>query len=167
MRIMPPVRASHSYTQRLAGRPEEVFPLLCPVRETEWVEGWSPGIVVTHSGVAERDCVFTTTESAGEAVWVITEHDARSGLVEMVKVVPGFLVTRLRIDLRAIGRDETEARVAYIYTAITEEGNAFVRGRTEEEYARFMRTWEAALNRRLGELRSGKGHAPDSSVPVE
>lgn len=159
MLVSPPVRVSHSYTQRLRGRPNEVFPLLCPVRETEWVDGWSPGVVLSNSGVAERDCVFTTMDDSRAAVWVVIEHDAATGLVEMLKVVPEFAVTRLRIALTAAPSGGTEAAVTYTYTALSASGAAFVAGRTAEAYARFMRNWEDALNRHLDSrsLQRGEG----------
>jgi hypothetical protein len=42
MNIQPPARAVHTYVQRLVAGPERVFPLLCPVREADWIEGWNP-----------------------------------------------------------------------------------------------------------------------------
>ena len=47
-----------AHTMRLKGNPEKVFPLLCPVREYEWVEPWRCDLVYTDSGVAELDCIF-------------------------------------------------------------------------------------------------------------
>ena len=75
MRIVPPNRVIRSYVQRLDGPSSAVFPLLCPVREAEWIVGWDPRLVVTASGVAERDCVFVTEASPHEAVWYVTRHD--------------------------------------------------------------------------------------------
>jgi hypothetical protein len=40
--IRAPVRVTHTYTQTLDGSPAEVLPLLCPVREADWVPGWTP-----------------------------------------------------------------------------------------------------------------------------
>jgi hypothetical protein len=148
MRVQPPVRVSRSYTQRLAGSADEVFPLLCPVREVEWVPGWEPLGVWSASGVAERDCVFTTADGAGEATWVVLEHDPSRHAVEMVKTIPGHTVTRVRIELRdAAGRPHAcEAYVTYTWTALSEGGEAFVRSRTEEAWTTFMQGWEEALN---------------------
>jgi hypothetical protein len=39
MDVRPPRRAQHTYVQALRAAPAEVFPLLCPVREREWVPG--------------------------------------------------------------------------------------------------------------------------------
>jgi hypothetical protein len=149
MRITPPVRVTRSYTQTLDGAPAEVFPLLCPVREKEWVTGWDPELVISASGVAERDCVFTTPDGARQATWVINEHDPAAGRVEMIKVTPGYLVVRLRIVLRPLDPAhprQTAAEVTYQYTALDAEGAAFVASRTEVAYAEFMRAWEDSLN---------------------
>ena len=40
--------------------PDRVFPLLCPVREYEWIPGWECDVLHSVSGVAEEDCVFRT-----------------------------------------------------------------------------------------------------------
>jgi hypothetical protein len=152
MRIRPPVRVTHSYTQSLDGPPGAVFPLLCPVLEREWVPGWDPGMVISESGVAERDCVFTTPEETPsgrrEATWVITEHDPVAGRVEMLKLTPGYLLTRLWIHVRP-REGGSLAEVTYRYTALGPEGEQYVASRTEAAYADFMRTWENALNDHL------------------
>ena len=158
MRLQAPVRVTRTYTQTLDGTAEEVMPLLCPVREAEWVEGWDPGLVLSESGFVERDCVFTTPDGEREAVWVVTEHEPARGLVEMIKTTPGFAVVRLHILLRPLeagsaGAPRTAAEVTYRYTALGPEGEAFVRGRTEEAYGELMRAWEAALNNHLRVLR--------------
>jgi hypothetical protein len=53
MKVMQPCRVTRTYLQKIQAPPEEVFPLLCPVRETEWVRGWDPIVVYSHSGLAE------------------------------------------------------------------------------------------------------------------
>ena len=42
---------------------EEIFPLLCPVREYDWIPGWGCDVQFTESGVAEDLCVFSTDTS--------------------------------------------------------------------------------------------------------
>ena len=151
--VRPPKRACHSYTQTIHAAPEEVFPLLCPVREHDWVPGWSTDWVLSESGIAERGCVFQTPGEDGlpAAVWVITEHDADAFHVAMVKTQPGYLVTRLEIDLAAAEGGETLATVNYKYTALGPRGEAFVDACTAEWYEGFMRGWEDAMNRYLEE----------------
>lgn len=72
MRVSAPVRVTRTYTQQLNASPDRVLPLLCPVREADWIEGWEPTEVWSSSGVAEPDCVFTTASDDGIAIWYIT-----------------------------------------------------------------------------------------------
>lgn len=149
MNIQPPVRAVHSYVQHLVAGPERVFPLLCPVREADWIQGWDPLQVMSASGVAERDCVFVTAAEPDDAIWYITRHDPAAGAVEMLKVTPGVTACRLSIQLRATG-EGCDATVTYRHTSLgTPAGDAFVGGFTAAHYEQFMREWEDRLNHYL------------------
>jgi uncharacterized protein YndB with AHSA1/START domain len=55
-----PLRRRFAIDVRAGAPPAQVFPLLCPVREHDWIEGWSAQIVFSRSGVAEAGCVFRT-----------------------------------------------------------------------------------------------------------
>ena len=151
MKIAPPTRARHTYVQKLVAAPAEVFPLLCPVREAEWLDGWDPVAVWSHSGVAEPDCVFTTPVSgaAGEAphdaIWYVTRHEPANGFVEMVKITPRVTACHLAIVLRAVP-EGCEADITYTHTSLGPAGDRFVAGFTAEFYLRFMREWEARMN---------------------
>jgi hypothetical protein len=128
-----------------------VFPLLCPVRECEWVPGWQPTWVISATGVAEPGCIFQTAGEADSApaTWVITRHDPKRYRADMVKLIPDHTLTRLWIVLEPDGAGGTLATIRYEFTALSAEAEAFVRTRTAEWYEGFMRGWEAALNAHL------------------
>ena len=159
MKIVKPIRAVHTYTQHLVSQPDAVFPLLCPVREADWIEGWEPRLVVSESGVAERDCVFVTSAQPADAIWYITRHEPESGFVEMVRITPNVTACRLSIQLRAVEAG-SEADITYAHTSLGPEGDAYVASFTEDFYRRFMQDWESRINDFLRErsaLRSGDG----------
>lgn len=106
MRVTTTNRVTRTYKQRLVAPPAEVFPLLCPVREADWIEGWDPIAVFTDSGVAEPDCVFITAATPHNAVWFITRHEPAAGFVEMLKITPEVTACKLMIQLQAV-RDGT------------------------------------------------------------
>jgi uncharacterized protein CbrC (UPF0167 family) len=145
MLVTRPHRVSHTYRQRLVAPPSEVFPLLCPVRETEWVDGWSPGVVLTESGVAERDCVFTTAAGPSEAIWYITRHEPDQLFVEMLKITPGMTAVRLQIQLHE-AEDGCAADVTYAFTSLGPKGDELVGAFTYDRYREFMVEWETQLN---------------------
>ena len=146
MKIEIPVQVAHDYTQRLNAPPETVFPLLCPVREAEWAQGWDPRVVYTHSGVAEPGGIFITPDQGREAIWVISRHEPENFRVEFFKTTPGFTVCHIAITLRAGGAGRTLADVRYHYTALSPEGRDFVRGYSPAAYVAFMEEWQDEMN---------------------
>jgi hypothetical protein len=148
MKIIKPTRVTRSYMQRLVKEPAAVFPLLCPVREADWIKGWDPGLVVTSSGAAEADCVFTTPAEPGEAIWYVTRYEPQTGFVEMLKITPQVTACRLTIQLRP-APDGCEAEVTYSHTSLGPRGDAFVASFSEDFYRTFMQDWEARLNHYL------------------
>ena len=148
MKITKPNRVTRTYTQRLVAEPGAVFPLLCPVREADWIDGWDPISVIAHSGVAEPDCVFVTAASPNDAVWYITRHEQDNGFVEMLKITPLVTACRLTIQLRPSATG-SEADITYTHTSMGSEGDAFIASFTDEYYRQFMQDWEARINHYL------------------
>ncbi len=148
MRTVPPRRVVRSYTQRLVAPPSAVLPLLCPVREADWIDGWEPLVVFTASGGAEEDCVFVTSSEPDDAVWYVTRHDAEEGFVEMIKFTPGVTACRLTIQLRPTD-EGTAAEITYRHTSLGPAGDRFLRDFTEAHYQDFMQDWERRLNHYL------------------
>lgn len=118
---------------------------MCPVREIEWADDWLPELVISSSGIAERDCVFTTPDKPGKAIWYVTRHEPENRFVEMLKIVPGVTACRLEIQLTPNG-DECFADVTYSHTSIGAAGDEFVAGFTADSYQKFMQAWENELN---------------------
>ena len=54
------VRLEKDFKMLVPDEQDRVFPLLCPVRENEWLPYWSCEIIHSDSGKAEKDCVFIT-----------------------------------------------------------------------------------------------------------
>lgn len=148
MKIVPPNRVERRYVQHLVAPPAQVMPLLCPVREADWIPGWDPLLVVSASGLVEPGCVFVTAAEPVAAVWVVTRHEPGTGFVEMWKITPGVTACRLTIRLQATAGG-CDAEVVYAHTSLGPAGDAFVAGFTEAHYRGFMQDWEAKLNHYL------------------
>jgi len=147
-----PNRVKHSYTQSVSAMPEDVFPLLCPIREHDWAPGWSTDWVISRSGLVEQECLFQTPARAGAkdaSIWIVTRHDPGVYEVEMYKVTPGQTVGKLAISLTAEGRTQTRAEISYEFTSLGPDGDAFLDEFTKEWYEKFMRGWETAINHYL------------------
>jgi hypothetical protein len=148
MKISKPNRVSRSFTQHLVAAPSAVFPLLCPVREGDWIEGWDPLMVISRSGVAEPDCVFLTAAAPEPAIWYVTRHDAARGMIEMLKISPRVTTCKLTIQLHPSAAG-TDALICYTHTSLGPEGDVFVAAFSEDHYRQFMQDWEGRLNHYL------------------
>ncbi len=156
-------RITRTYTQQIEAPPGAVFPLLCPVREGEWLDGWSDGMELIHSdsGVAEEGCVFRTVVSGRpETVWVISRHDPAAGTVEFVRVTTGLVATRLAIAVAPRGMDGSEVHITYTFTPLGAAGRDFLQATASEEgFRRDMAWWERSMNHwlRTGEILRAAG----------
>lgn len=113
MSTVDALHLSHTQAMRLPAPPEVVFPLLCPIREAEWLRGWTARMVHSRSGVAERGCVFTTPGHGGpERVWVVTRHEAPRA-VQFIVLTPDSHLTQLEIALEP---DPEGTRALWVYT---------------------------------------------------
>ena len=155
MSIFDATRVPHEFTQTNDAPPEKVFPLLCPVRELDWLPGWKYRLIYSLSGVAEDECVFTTPNDAGaETVWMCTHYDPASHAIAYAWVRPGMVATQLRISLAPLPGGKTSTHIRFVYTGLSEAGNAWVAHYTPERFRKNMQTWESAINHylRTGEL---------------
>lgn len=146
MNIIKPNSVKRSYTQSINSSPDKVFPLLCPVRESEWVNGWDPELVITKSGFAEKDAIFITKKENEKSYWVITRHDPVNYEIEMYIVTPGMTIGKLEIKLKKDGDTRTKADISYSFTSLSSKGDEFVKNYTKEKYVNFMKIWEKELN---------------------
>ena len=140
-------RSTFSYVHRIQAAPDVVFPLLCPVREHDYLTDWKADILYSESGVAEEGCVFATPNPEGSpTTWAITVHDAEAGRIQFVTFTPESRVGRLDVALEPDG-DATAITFTYTHTAIDPVGEAFLAEFTEERFRKKMAAFEASLNR--------------------
>lgn len=147
-------RVSHEYVQTNVAPPEKVFPLLCPVREAEWVPGWQYRLIYSQSGVAEAGCVFATpNEDGSETTWIVTEYDPGAFRIGFVWISPGLVVAQIRIRLERNSGGNTTAHIWYTYTGLSAAGNREADRYDESWFRHKMQSWESAINHYL---RTGK-----------
>ena len=155
-------RIAHEYTQTNPAAPEKIFPLLCPVREGEWLPGWQYRLIYSESGIAELGCVFTTpnpptsaarSQGVSETTWIVTEYDSSAFRIAFVWINPGSIITEIRIQLAAAEPGATRTHIRYRYTGLSPEGNRELAGYGQKWFEAKMQNWETTINHYL---RTGK-----------
>jgi hypothetical protein len=133
----------------LTSAPAQVFPLLCPTREYDWIDTWTCRMVYSASGHAELDCVFKTDfpSDGPEDIWVVSRYEPPL-LIEFVRVNP-LRAIRYTISLLETAAGETEAEWRQVVTGLNDEGKAFVDSLDEPAFSRRMEDLEKMLNHYL------------------
>ncbi|MBN1782713.1 hypothetical protein JW948_16375 [bacterium] len=115
--------------------PEQVFPLLCPVKEYDWLEHWQCELVYSKSGVAEMDCIFKTFFDPTEPeVWTVTRYDKNQCIQFIIANSSRF--SRFTITLTPDGNGNTEAVWEEIMTSLNAKGDEALEAWSEDVYAR-------------------------------
>jgi len=140
-------RMTRTYRQTINAIPEKVFPLLCPVREAEWLDGWRYTMIYSESGLMEKGAVFSTPhDGEADTVWIVTKHDPETREIEFTRFTPGSRICVLRIAVSAKAGTSSFVDISYTYTATTSAGNAFIESLTEAAFVEAVGFWEKSMN---------------------
>jgi hypothetical protein len=126
------VRLTKTYEMRVPASPEQLFPLLCPVREREWLPYWDCRMIYSTSGTAEADCVFTTDfPGRGNMTWVVTRYEPPER-IQYTVFKPESHTWTLSIRLVPAIPNESGLTWQHVFTGLTEAGNLYLRDYTDE-----------------------------------
>lgn len=138
--------STHEYEVRAT--PEAAFALLCPVREYDWIDGWTATVIHSETGVAERDCVFTTAYLGALSEWVCCQYEPPQR-IGYVAVASGLFTMRLEIRLTPTA-DGVRLHWTRIFTSLGAEGAAALSAWPEDREAFLEEQFRAYIER--GEL---------------
>ena len=109
-----PKRVIKEYHSIIGTLPKNIFPLLCPVREEEWIYVWSKDIydlIYSKSGFNEKNCIFRENFTKpflfgekGPTTWVTTYYEPEQFSLEFLLIFGDIAVLN-----RAIRLEETES----------------------------------------------------------
>ena len=125
--------------------PDSIFPLLCPVREYEWIDVWQCEMLRSKSGINEKGCIFRTNfeNFGGPEIWVTSCYEPNKR-IEFVRTSPA-LVTFYEIELRPVNGG-TELVWTEQITTLNEEGNLLLEKHNSQQYNEMIKSLETMLN---------------------
>jgi hypothetical protein len=120
-----------SYETEISALPSVVFPLLCPVLEYDWIDGWSCEMIYTDSGVAEDLCVFKTSNpSFGEETWVCTRYELNKA-IRYTRFSDNKIVN---LDIELFEMSNRKSRLVWTMSIISlnKSGNELIKDNNQE-----------------------------------
>lgn len=141
------LRVNRAYRQTINASPENVFPLLCPVREAEWLDGWQYDMIYSESGLVEEGSVFRTRhEGEEDTIWIVTKHDSSAREVVFARFTINLRTCLLKIAVKPKGEQLSYVDISYSLTGITPAGNDFIDDFTEDAFLEAVTFWEKSMN---------------------
>ena len=124
----------------------DVFPLLCPVREKDWLPGWDYTMIHSHSGLIEQDCVFSTPQHADlDTLWKVYHYNRDQYEVGFVRHSPGK--NMVRIFIKVVQQQQgSQSVIRYIYTPLSKEEEDYINRGLDDDFQSNMITWEKCIN---------------------
>ncbi|WP_028587252.1 SRPBCC family protein [Desulfocurvus vexinensis] len=150
-----------AHVMRLCAPPDRVFPLLCPVREYDWIPDWRCEVLHAPLGAAGPGCVFRTAfPGVGTETWTCVRFEPPRA-IEYVRFAALGLVTHLTITLAPDGAGGATVLWHNRLTATTDAGRDHLADGVEAEYHRETAELEAMLDHylRTGTMLRGTGTA--------
>lgn len=140
------VRRRFERRQRINATPEEIFPLLCPVREHDWIPKWDCRLVYTESGVAEPGCIFQTDRDAEGRLdtWVISRHEPNHH-VAFVRI-NNLRAMQYEIRVEPIDENSTILVWMQVITGLSDEGDRHVEALQEDDFTQAIIKLETLMN---------------------
>lgn len=136
-------------TIHVDAEPDAIFPLLCPVREFDWIRAWTCDLVYTESGVAEQGCVFRTDKAkdGGTDTWVISRFEPAEQ-ISFVRVNPLRTIV-YDIYLEPDGDGSTTLRWEQEITSLDASADGHVAAQRQEDFSRQIGKVELMLEHYL------------------
>ena len=136
------------YTMCLPFSAKEIFPLLCPVREYDWIPEWHCSLVYTESGFAELGCVFQTdfADQFGIETWVVSRYE-KDSCISFVRTGE-HRATRYTITLTPAGQS-TNLVWHQELTGLSDIGNELLSTAAPAAFSTQMQKLEQLLNKYL------------------
>jgi hypothetical protein len=127
-----PIKNEFSERMVINASVEDVFPLLGPVRESDWIPEWEADLIWSESGFAEEGAIFQTALHGDvKETWVISQYEPMEKIV-FVRYNPS-IVTRLSIELTA-GHDHTQLIWTQSQVGMDENGNDYLGTLNHEDF---------------------------------
>jgi hypothetical protein len=126
----------------------KIFPLLCPTREYDWLDGWGCELLYSRTGVAEMDCIFKTVFIANKtSTWVVDVYQPNEKIQFCIIIEGGIIRNSITLHEKPDGT--TIVTFYWTITAFNEAGYGFLKEVSIENFQIIVKGTERMINHYL------------------
>lgn len=142
-------RAVREGTFRLQLPAATAFGFFSPEGERSWVPEWEPRYF-TENTAPVSGLVFETDAGGERTLWIVLDYDAARHRAHYVRVVPDSRMGTVEVRCEVTADGETDVRVIYDLTALSDAGETVLRELTPAAYQGMLRSWQLSITRAAG-----------------
>ena len=97
-----------------------------------------------------KNYVFLTKthdHAAADAIWIVKKYEPEIHRVQYYKVEPQEKLGVVNVKCSQLGENKTGIQVSYTYIGLSESGNRFIKGFSENHYKEFIHEWKRLLEK--------------------
>jgi hypothetical protein len=155
--MFAPIHVVRQHAFQLPIPAPRALQLFTPEGEKAWVPNWNPRFLHPSDGAPEIGAVFVTQSDSdtSETIWLVLEHDRSVGQLSYARISPTSRLARVDVSVTAESDRSCRVCVAYEYTALSEAGNTYLMGFTQEYFRSYIDSWRVLILEHLDRESAG------------
>lgn len=140
------------HVEKIKASPSQIFPLLCPIQEYKWIDGWKCEMVYSDSGAVENNCVFKEEKTgpilfdmAIPTYWVVSLYDPERHRIQFVLLSGTISAAKLDVEINGLDEALSTGTWTFTITSLNEETNRMINATTEQKAKLILSTLGRSL----------------------
>jgi hypothetical protein len=132
------------HVEKIKAAPERIFPLLCPIQEYKWIDGWQCEMVYSDSGAIESNCVFKEEKTSpllfdlpAPTYWMTSLYDPEEYRIQFVLLTGTMAVAKIDVEVQGLGGTLSSITWTFTITSLNDEANKII-GAAAEQKAKLL-----------------------------
>jgi hypothetical protein len=145
-------RVIGSHKENIDRTPEGIFPLLCPVQEYKWIDGWDCEIIYSSSDGVENNCIFKEDKSGivlfGLTIptfWTVSDYDPINYKIQFVLMSGQIAISKIEIDIKDVGSGKSSVSWGIVITVTGEDTNGRIIKSAQDKATMYLMVLSKAL----------------------
>ena len=128
------------HVEKIKASPQQIFPLLCPMQEYKWIDGWQCEMVHSDSGAVENNCVFKEEKTSPilfdlviPTHWIVSLYDPEKYRIQFVLLMGTMAIAKVDVEIQGLGGQLSSIAWTFMITSLSEEANRNINETTKRK----------------------------------
>jgi len=145
LKVFQNKRIVASHSEKIKAEPKKIFPLLCPIQEYKWIDGWKCEMVYSQSGGIEKHCIFYEEKTGpilfnheAPTYWLVSQYEPLDFRLQFIHHTVGMFVSQMDLTVEELSDGESSVNWSFTITALNEEANSLIDANTEHKAKMYL-----------------------------